>query len=96
MPRSKLAVLSPPAAPPQTTTPLAPRVIHADALHTLGEWQAILALPQHTLRREARLGRLRTSKRAGRLWALGSWVREWIEGGEVRRTARSEGGATTV
>jgi hypothetical protein len=69
------------------SSPPSPRIIHPDALHTLGEWQLLLGLPKNTLKREARLGRLRTSRRSGKLWSLGSWVREWIEGGVVRRPA---------
>jgi hypothetical protein len=93
MPRSRRngAVLTPTAATqPQPAAPPQPRIIHPEALHTLGEWQLLLGLPRHTLRREARLGRLRTSRRAGRLWALGCWVREWIEGAEVRRPPRGQ------
>jgi hypothetical protein len=68
----------PPARPPV-------RVVPPDAVFALGELQAVLGLPRHTLKREARLGRLRVAKRAGRLWCLGCWVREWLERGEVRR-----------
>jgi hypothetical protein len=84
MPRSRNgAVLTPPATQP--ALPPSPRVIPDDAVFQLGELQAVLCLPRHTLKREARLGRLRVSKRAGRLWTTGAWVREWLEGGEVRR-----------
>jgi hypothetical protein len=61
------------------------RIVHPDAVHTLGEWQVLLGLPRNTLKREARLGRLRVSKRAGRLWSLGVWVVDWIVAGEVKR-----------
>jgi len=96
MPRSRngrAALTAPPPVPQvQPAAPQPARVIHDSALCTLGEWQLLLGLPRHTLHREARLGRLRTARRAGRLWALGTWVREWIESGEVRRGARAEGG----
>ncbi len=72
--------------PIAATPPL--RVVPDEAMHTLSDWQLILGLPRNTLKREARLHRLRVAKRAGKLWALGSWVREWLEGGEVRRRAR--------
>jgi hypothetical protein len=91
MPRHKVALLSPPADgqghdASSAPTP-SPRVIPAEAVFQLGELQAILGLPRHTLRREARLGRLRTAKRAGRLWTTGQWFHEWLRGGEVRRRA---------
>jgi hypothetical protein len=66
------------------------RLIPDDAVHTLPEWTSILGLPKHTLKREGRLKRLRVSKRAGKLWALGRWVREWIANGEVRRQRRDQ------
>jgi hypothetical protein len=84
MPRSKLTVLNPPEAKSPAPPPTL-RVIPADAVFQLGELQAVLGLQPHTLRREARLGRLRVCKRAGRLWTLGSWVRQWLEHGEVQR-----------
>src|SRR5437764_753530 len=85
----------PPSRPAPTPAPPTPppslRVLNPHAVGTLAEWQAILGLPQHTLRREARLGRLRTSRRAGKLWATGAWLREWIESGEVcRQRARQQ------
>jgi hypothetical protein len=83
MPRSKVSVLTPLPAP--QTQPPTVRRIPDDAVFLLGELQAVLGLPKHTLKREARLGRLRTARRAGRLWCTGHWVREWLESGEVRR-----------
>jgi hypothetical protein len=75
------------ARPPSTAEVTAPppRTIDDNAVHPLAEWGRILGLPPNCLKREARLKRLRVSRRAGKLWALGRWVREWIEGGEVRR-----------
>jgi hypothetical protein len=72
---------TPPARPPAPAV----RSIPDDAVFQLGELQLVLGLARHTLKREARLGRLRVSKRAGRLWTTGLWVREWLEAGEVRR-----------
>jgi hypothetical protein len=43
-----------------------------------------LSLTRNTLRREIKLKRLRVSKRAGKYYFLGSWVLEWLEGGELR------------
>jgi len=79
-------------SPPSPQTPAAPpptRVIHDSAVHPLSEWGQILGLPKHCLKREARLGRLRVAKRAGRLWAVGSWIIEWIMNGEIHRRKRS-------
>jgi hypothetical protein len=84
MPRSKLAVLNRPQAQPPAPPPTV-RVIDDRAVFQLGELQAVLGLPKCTLKREARLGRLRVSRRAGRLWTLGAWVRQWLERGEVKR-----------
>ncbi len=54
-------------------------------IHTLGSLQALLGLRPGTLPREIRLGRMRSSKRAGKVLILGAWVLEWIEGGERKR-----------
>jgi hypothetical protein len=47
-----------------------------------------LGLRKTTLRREAREGRLRVSKRGGRYFTTGAWLREWLESGEVVRTPK--------
>jgi hypothetical protein len=71
--------------------PLPPiRVIPPDALFRLDELRALLGLPVSCLKREIRLRRLRVSKRSGRYWCTGEWVREWIETGEVRQQARAD------
>jgi hypothetical protein len=62
-----------------------PHVIHPTAVYGVTELQEALRLKRSTLRREIRLGRLRVSKRAGAYFFLGSWVLQWIEGGELRR-----------
>jgi hypothetical protein len=71
-----------------TTAParqaLAP-VIDPHAVFTVSSAQAVLALPKGCLPREIRLGRLRASKRSGRYWVLGSWLLQWLEGGEIHR-----------
>ena len=63
MPRPNGTVLTPSAASPPTPSVPSPRVISDDAVHPLGEWGVILGLPKHTLKREARLARLRVSRR---------------------------------
>jgi hypothetical protein len=44
-----------------------------------------LKLKTSTIRREVKAGRLRVSKRAGRYYLLGSWILEWLAGGELPR-----------
>jgi hypothetical protein len=75
----------PPSAPPGHPVRPRPRRIPDDAVYRLHELQALLGLPAGTLPRELRLGRLRSSKRAGCRWVLGIWVREWLAAGEERR-----------
>jgi hypothetical protein len=55
------------------------------AVYSLAAAREALGLKKETLPREARLGRLRVTKRAGRYYVLGAWLIEWLEGGEVRR-----------
>jgi hypothetical protein len=76
-----MRVKSPPVTPAAAP---AVRVVPADAVVTLDELRAVLGVPKSCLRREVRLGRLRVSRRAGRYWTTGAWVREWLEGGEYR------------
>jgi hypothetical protein len=66
-----------------------PRRVPDDVILQLPEARELLKLPQHTLGREARLGRLKVSRRAGRLWTTGAWLREWIEGGVVQHGRRA-------
>jgi hypothetical protein len=60
-------------------------VIRPTAVYRPGQLQLALGLASHTVSREARLGRLRTAKRAGQVYVLGRWVLEWLEGGEVKK-----------
>jgi hypothetical protein len=83
MPRSqKLAVLTP---PPAQAPPAALRSIDPRHVGTLPEWGGFLGLPRHCLKREARLGRLKVYKRAGKLWTTGAAVVDWLHRGEVKR-----------
>jgi hypothetical protein len=77
--------------PPSVAAAPAVRVIPPEAVFRLHELRAVLGLPMTTLRREARAGRLRVARRAGWYGTLGSWVREWLEAGEVK--PRQAGGA---
>jgi hypothetical protein len=71
------------SAPP--ACPAAPHVIHPTAVYDLIAARAALGLAKGTLSREIRLGRLRISARAGKRYILGSWILEWLQGGEIRR-----------
>jgi hypothetical protein len=64
------------------------RVIDPNAVMRLDELRAVLGLPLTCLRREARLGRLRVSRRSRRYWTTGRWIQQWIEDGEVKPRAR--------
>jgi hypothetical protein len=75
---------------PAAAAPPAIPVIHPRSVMTLDQAGELLALPPSCLPREARLGRLRTSRRAGRLWVTGAWLLAWIEGGETSRRRRRE------
>src|SRR5262245_51002730 len=61
------------------------RRVPDDLIVTLTEARQLLGLPKNCLPREARLGRLKVSRRAGKLWTTGAWLRTWIESGLVRR-----------
>ena len=81
--------------PPAAPTPPAPRVVGPGMLGTLGQWGSFLGLPRHCLKREARLGRLTTFRRAGQLWTDGESVLAWLRSGRVRRAAQQVVGETT-
>ena len=76
--------------PPRNNLPVIPRVIAPDSIFKLDELRVFLGLPLTCLRREARLGRLRVSRRSGRYWTIGRWVQVWIEAGEVKAKVRPE------
>lgn len=60
-------------------------VISPMAVYSVEQARQALGLRKTCLRREARLGRLRTSRRAGKHLILGAWLLEWVEKGEVKR-----------
>jgi hypothetical protein len=68
-----------------------PRAVHDDTVGSLEAWHYFLGLPAHCLKREARLGRLAVSRRAGKLWTTGVSIKRWLEEGRVepRRVART-------
>jgi hypothetical protein len=70
-------------------------VIDPRAVFTIPTATRTLELARNCLPREARLGRLRVAKRAGRYFILGAWLLEWIEGGELRRHPAPAGPAAS-
>jgi hypothetical protein len=70
-------------------------IIQPTAVYTIASLTTALALRPGTLPRELRLGRLRYSKRAGKVWILGAWALEWLEAGEVKRRAGAVNGAAS-
>jgi hypothetical protein len=60
-------------------------IIDPHHIFTLDSLTRTLSLRPGTLPRELRMGRLKYSKRAGRVWILGSWVLAWLQAGEIRR-----------
>jgi hypothetical protein len=70
-------------------------VIDPRAVYTIQSLTQTLSLKPGTLPRELRLGRLRYSKRAGRVMILGCWALEWVASGEVRRHAKAGNGAAS-
>lgn len=94
MSRSKRQ-LEPPASPTSSVKPVAnsrydalPHLINPNAVYLLSTAGKVFGLPSSTLKREARAGRLRVCRRAGRVWTLGSWLLEYFTAGEVRRRPR--------
>jgi len=72
---------APPAAP----------VIHPRAVFTIASLTASLGLKSGTVPRELRPGRLRHSKRAGKVFILGRWVLSWLQSGERVREPAAAG-----
>lgn len=65
-------------------------LIHPSAVYDRDAARKALKLKKSTLTRELRLGRLRCSKRAGRVLILGQWLLEWIESGEIKPAKRDD------
>jgi hypothetical protein len=62
-----------------------PHVIHANGVYTVDDLRRVFGLKASSVRREVRFGRLRMSKRCGRYYCLGQWLRQWLENGELKR-----------
>lgn len=76
MPRAKTPIIQ----PIPTVAPDFPPT----AVYRPKQVQSALGLRQTTIAREIRCGRLRCSRRAGRIFILGQWVLAWIAEGEDR------------
>lgn len=72
---------------PEPTLQAAP-ILHPRAVYSLDQARVALGLAKGCLPREARLGRLRVSRRGGRYFTTGAWLLEWLESGELKRRRR--------
>jgi len=63
-------------------------VIQPTAVYDLVTGRAALGLAKGCLPREIRLGRLRASKRAGKIFILGEFLLEWLQDAEITRYRR--------
>src|SRR4051812_28991748 len=63
----------------------APFVVHPRAVYRPAQLREGLGLAADTIAREARLGRLRITKRGGKVYILGKWVLQWLAAGEVKK-----------
>jgi hypothetical protein len=63
----------------------ASHTIFASAVYDLEAARLALDLKKGCLPREIRLGRLRASKRGGKVFILGAALLAWLQDGEVRR-----------
>jgi hypothetical protein len=79
MPRKRTSE-APPPVPTLPPCPLHPRLVL-----DLRQAASLLGLAPHTLPREAKLGRLRVSRRAGRYFTCGRWLWSWLLAGERRK-----------
>ncbi len=73
-----------PRKTPIPPLPPLPVPIHPTAVYDMAQARAALGVAASTLAREVRLGRIRHAQRGGKRVFLGSWLVEWITGGEVR------------
>jgi hypothetical protein len=68
-------------------------VIDPNTVYLPGQVQAALGLRKSSLRTEWRRGRLRVVRRCGRNFLLGKDVLAWLDAGELRRAAPTNGEA---
>jgi hypothetical protein len=64
-------------------------IIDPNGLFTVERLRVMLGLRKNSLKREIRLGRLQARIRLGRYFILGSWIKAWIESGEVPKSQRN-------
>jgi len=65
-----------------------PLIVEPNGVYNAPQVRQLLGLAKSTLSTEIARGRLRVSRRAGRYWFLGSWILEWLAGGERQRSTR--------
>lgn len=78
------------AVAPMSNAVATPHQIHPTTLYWLPKAVAALQVTKEGLAREVRLGRLRSGKRAGKVYFLGKWLLEWLEGGERKRQDKAD------
>jgi hypothetical protein len=59
-------------------------VVVENAVYLLSSLAQETPFNKTTLKREARLGRLRVAKRGGKYVTTGKWLMQWVEAGEVK------------
>jgi hypothetical protein len=60
-------------------------VVQPNGVYRPEDLSLSLGIPLSGIRRDIRSGKLRASKRRGRLFVLGEQVLDWLRAGEVRR-----------
>jgi hypothetical protein len=63
-------------------------------VYVAASFKATFGLRDCSMQREVRLGRLRITKRCGRLYVLGVWALEWLATGELKRRPPESGQKT--
>lgn len=71
------------ATPPEPRTPVVS--LDPNGIYLPEQVRSWLKLRKSTLAAEIKAGRLRVSKRVGRYFFLGVWLRDWIASGELKR-----------
>ncbi len=68
-----------PHAPPKKLDK--PVLIHPNEVYSLLAARTALGLGLHALQAEYKAGRLKYARRCKRVWFLGRWLLDWLEGG---------------
>jgi hypothetical protein len=80
------------AAHPILSAALTPApIIDPRAVYGKDQLRRLLGLRGSSIGREIREGRLRVSRRCGRYFFTGTWILQWLEGGELTKNAPGRG-----